>query len=89
MKTVLTVATVATMTLAASPTVQADHLNESGTGELPELLQREPRHQYEDRLREAQHRRAHQRQRETRHEREERLRAVGRNRSPWTGSDSV
>jgi hypothetical protein len=87
MKTALTAATVATLTLAPNLTAQAGNPTET---EAPhEMWQREPRHQYEDRLREAQHKRANRMHRETRHEREERLREAGRNRSPWAGPDSV
>ncbi len=81
MKTALTAATVATLALAPNLVVQA--AGDPDEAEFrPELWQREPRHQYEDRLREAQHRRASQTHRETRHEREQRLRRAGRNPSP-------
>lgn len=81
MKTALTAATVATLALAPNPMAQAAGGPEE-TEARPELWQREPRHQYEDRLREAQHRRDGQTQRETRHERERRLRQAGRHPAP-------
>lgn len=86
MKTVLTAAAVATLTLASNLPARADDANEIETSY--ETRQRETRHQREERLRET-HRRANRSQRETRHQREERLREVGRNPLPWTWQDPV
>lgn len=84
MKTVLTVAAVATLTLAPPLPARADSPNEIETSH--ETRQREARHQREERLRET-NRRANRSQRETRHQREERLREVGRNPGPWVWPD--
>jgi Ni/Co efflux regulator RcnB len=86
MKTVLTAAAVATLSLAPNLSAQADNSNEIEASY--ETRQRETRHQREDRLRET-HRRANRSQRETRHEREERLREAGRNPGTWPWQDPV
>lgn len=78
MKTVLTAATVATLTFV--PNLPARVGNSNQIEASPEIRQRETRYQREDRLRAA-HRRSSRAQRETRHEREERLREAGQN--PW------
>jgi len=76
MKTVLTIAAVATLTLSPSPAVQAGHPNETEASH--EIQQRETRHQREERLRKA-HRRSGQTQRLARHQREDRLRGLSQN----------
>ncbi|MBK7541441.1 MAG: hypothetical protein IPI57_06480 [Candidatus Competibacteraceae bacterium] len=72
MKTVLTATAGASLTFTLNRMARADDSDEV---EGPQSAWRR-----ESRLREAQHKRAHQTQRQTRHEREERLRELGRNR---------